>query len=76
LLLKIWEAAPVEQTGRVPGEILKVDRDALVVACGEDALRILSVQREGGRRLGLRDFLAGHALQPGQRFTSSSVVPG
>lgn len=74
LLLKVWEAEPVLRTGNVPGEILEVDREGLVVACGEGALRILSVQREGGRRLSLREFLAGHTLLPGQRFASASVA--
>jgi methionyl-tRNA formyltransferase len=40
----------------------------LVVGCGEEALRLLEVQREGGRRLGVEQFLAGYPLQPGQRL--------
>jgi methionyl-tRNA formyltransferase len=39
-----------------------------VIACGQSALRILVVQHEGGRRLPVSDFLAGHPLKPGQRF--------
>jgi len=34
-----------------PGEILRAQRDAIVVACGHGALALLELQLEGGRRL-------------------------
>src|ERR1017187_9671867 len=58
-LLKIWKAETVEQSGRT-GEILSADRNGILVACGRDALRILELQREGGRRMNAAEFLAGH----------------
>jgi len=67
LLLKIWEAEPVAGSGQ-PGEILHADKHGIVVACGEGALRISVLQREGGRRLNAAEFLAGHLLAPGQRL--------
>ena len=70
-LLKIWEASPVETPSGPPGEILRADKSGLTVACGEGALHIFTVQREGGRRLSVREFLAGHELRAGQRFHSS-----
>lgn len=70
LLLKIWEAQPETGTGGAPGEILHADKTGLLVACGQGALRLLALQLEGGRRLAVREFLAGHALRPGQRFLS------
>jgi len=36
------------------------------VACGEKALRILELQREGGRRMNAVEFLAGHPLKCGE----------
>ena len=68
LLLKIWRAQPVAGLRGTPGEILSIARDGIVVACGEEALRILEVQREGGKRLSAAQFLAGHPLHPGERF--------
>lgn len=53
---------------RRPGEILQADKTGIVVGCGEKALRILELQREGGRRMGAAEFLAGHALKVGERF--------
>ena len=67
-LLKICQAEIAERDSRNPGEILEACGNGIVVACGRQALRILVLQREGGKRLGARDFLAGHPLTPGQRL--------
>jgi len=66
-LLKIWEAEPAAGHG-VPGEVLVADKHGIVIACGEGALRILILQREGGRRASAPVFLAGYPLLPGQRL--------
>jgi methionyl-tRNA formyltransferase len=66
-LLKIWKVEIVERSGRA-GEILSVDKTGIVVGCGEKALRILELQREGGRRMSAAEFLAGHALKIGEKF--------
>ena len=51
-----------------PGIILSAGKDGIVVACGKDALRILELQREGGRRMSAVEFLTGHALKVGEEF--------
>ena len=66
-LLKIWQAEVVERAGQ-PGEVMEADKAGLVVGCGREALRVLSLQREGGRRLQAGEFLAGHSLLPGLRL--------
>jgi methionyl-tRNA formyltransferase len=69
LLLKVWKADLAETSATLqPGEIMRADGNGIVVATGEGALRLTEVQREGGKRLPIRDFLRGHPLQPGQRF--------
>jgi methionyl-tRNA formyltransferase len=65
LLLKVWRAEVLDASGP-PGQILQADETGIVIACGRQALRVLSLQREGGRRLSAQEFLAGHALRPGQ----------
>jgi methionyl-tRNA formyltransferase len=57
----------VEQSGAV-GEILQADKNGIVVACGKNALRILELQREGGRRMSAAEFLAGNPLKAGEKF--------
>lgn len=66
-LLKIWEAEPATGTG-VPGEVLSSDKQGIVIACGDGALRVFVLQREGGRRVSAAEFLAGCPLSPGHRL--------
>jgi methionyl-tRNA formyltransferase len=67
-LLKIWQAEVVERSGSA-GEILQADKTGIVVGCSQDALKIVNLQREGGRRLSAQEFLAGHPLLPGQKLS-------
>jgi len=67
LLLKIRAAQVVERAG-APGEILQADKEGIVVGCGQKALRILELQREGGRSLPVRDFLTGNPLRQGEKL--------
>ncbi len=63
--LKIWRAEPAASAAGHAGEILSAARTGVLVACGSGALRLLELQREGGRRLPAAEFLAGHALPAG-----------
>lgn len=66
-LLKIWKVEPVEKNGQ-PGIVLVAEKTGIVVGCGQGALRILELQREGGKRLTAEQFLAGCPLRPGAKF--------
>jgi methionyl-tRNA formyltransferase len=66
-LLKIWRAEVVGTAG-VAGIILSADKNGIVIGCGKDALRILELQREGGRRLTAGEFLAGFQLKAASRL--------
>jgi len=64
-LLKIWKAA-VELGGEGnTGEVIRCDKEGIVVRCGEESLRITELQREGGRRVTAQQFLAGSSLPIG-----------
>ena len=65
--LKLWRALPATGSG-VPGTVLSVAADGIVVACGTGALKLTELQKPGGRRLASVDFLHGFPLQAGQRF--------
>ena len=67
LLLKLWKLEVIARAGP-PGEVLAVDKGGIVVGCGQDAVRILELQREGGRRQTVEQFLAGTPLKPGVRL--------
>jgi methionyl-tRNA formyltransferase len=67
MLLKIWEALP-EDSGlpqAAPGTIITAGKSGIVVACGEQSLRITLLQREGSRRMDAASFLAGFPLPAG-----------
>jgi methionyl-tRNA formyltransferase len=66
--LKIWRARPEAGPRAAPGMVRSADADGIVVACGTDALRILELQRAGGRRVAAGAFLAGFRLAPGARL--------
>jgi methionyl-tRNA formyltransferase len=68
--LKVWAAEPVDAAmdARLPGTILEAAPDGVLVACGEGALRLTQLQKPGGKRLPVREFLAGTSFQAGQRF--------
>ena len=71
--VKLWqaqvdgEAAPHVQ----PGTVLRADAQGVCVACGQGALRITQLQRPGGKRIGVADFLRAFPLQPGQSLAGA-----
>jgi methionyl-tRNA formyltransferase len=71
-LLKVWQAEVAPISGGQPGEVLRASPGELVVACGREALRILNLQCEGGRRMTAKEFLAGHPLKPGDRLQETA----
>ena len=46
-----------------PGTILGLTKTGLVVACGEGAVEIRSLQAEGGKRMAAPDYFRGHPLE-------------
>jgi methionyl-tRNA formyltransferase len=62
--VKVLKAEVSEGSGP-PGTVLD---DALTVACGDGAVRLLVLQREGKSPAGAPDFLRGLAVAPGTRL--------
>ena len=65
--LKLWRARPVAQSGAA-GTVLAAGPQELVIACGEGALAVSELQRAGGRRLAVPEFLRGARLERGERL--------
>ena len=59
---KIYEATPVEGAGQ-PGEILAIGKKELIVAAGESALSLKTVQPAGKSKMTIVDFLNGLGRQ-------------
>jgi methionyl-tRNA formyltransferase len=66
--LKILSASVREGRGE-PGEILEVGRDGIVVACGEGALALETVQPEGGREMSSWVYAQGRRVKKGDRLS-------
>lgn len=56
--LRIWSAvAMAGRTEKTPGSIIAADKSGIDVATGDGILRIREVQRAGGRRVAVGDYL-------------------
>jgi methionyl-tRNA formyltransferase len=62
--VKCWRAQVTDGTG-APGTVLRVLEGEPVIACGQGALRLLTLQRPGGRRLPARECLQNAPLSAG-----------
>ena len=60
--MKIHETVIAEGKG-TPGQILGLTKTGLLIACGEGAVEIRSLQAEGGKRMGAVDYFRGHPLE-------------
>ena len=59
---KVHETKVVAGSGE-PGQILGLTKTGLVIACGEGAVEIRSLQAEGGKRMAAPDYFRGHPLE-------------
>jgi len=64
--LKLYRTRRAAGSG-APGEVIEAD-DRLLVACGEGAVEIVTIQQPGKQRLDAADFLNGYALGEGDRL--------
>lgn len=67
-LIKIWRAEVVDAASGEPGDIIAHDEDTVLVRCGRGALKLLELQKAGGKRLPVREFIKGFKFE-GLRLT-------
>ena len=51
-----------------PGRVIQVSNQGIQVATGDGVLTLTELQRAGAKRMGVADFLRGHAVQAGMQF--------
>ena len=68
-------AVPATVPGVAPGTVLGADASGLLVATGDGTLRLLALQRAGGRMLPAADFLRGFPVPAGTVIASSPMPP-
>ena len=76
LILRASSSSPVSDTSDTsdttePGTIVEAAGDRLIVATGNGTLHVREIQAEGKRPMTVRDFLPGHRLTRGDRFTAA-----
>ncbi len=66
--INIYRALPLDvESSEKPGTIVRAEKE-LLVSTGKGILSILELQREGKKRLPVKDFLAGARLKAGEVF--------
>ncbi len=71
--IKLWETQVLSESDNssetqktsAPGTITHVAKDFFTVSCGKGQLKVLSLQKNGKKRMNVHDFLLGHPLTPG-----------
>lgn len=66
-VLKIYRTRLAKGMGE-PGEVIEAEGDCLKVACGQGAVEVLELQREGRAKMPVAEFLNGYTFQPGDRL--------
>lgn len=57
--LRVWSASALPAEGEAaPGSVLRIDAEGIDVATADGVLRIREVQRDGARRMSVRDWLS------------------
>ena len=76
--LKVWAASVSDvplPAGTVYGSIMALAQDYIAVAAMDSIVNITQVQRPGGKRLAVADFLRGCDVQPGMVCTGLESTP-
>ena len=70
--IKVWAAHALAPDAAAPGQrfgtVLAVGADGIAVSTGRGTLVLTELQRAGGKRLGVADFLRGFAVVAGRCF--------
>ena len=73
-VVKVWHAEPTPTPSTAPpGTVLAARPAGIDVACGVGALRILELQRAGGRRVPASALVAGRFVAAGARFVAPAA---
>jgi methionyl-tRNA formyltransferase len=68
--IKVLRAHLDENKGGTSGEVIAIDRERILVACGKGALALEVLQKPGGKPLPVAQFVQGFPVKVGDRFTT------
>jgi len=59
--IKIYKVLPIETEKQNAGEIISIDsKNGFIISCADGAVKVLELQRQGGKRMSADDFLRGY----------------
>jgi methionyl-tRNA formyltransferase len=72
--IKVWKALPgPEHVGAATGTVVAVGPEGITVAAHASTVVLQELQRPGGKRLAVGDFLRGFEVRPGMRLERAAV---
>ncbi len=73
--LKVLSAKAEDGQTGLPGQVLEAgDKKGLLVQAGKGAVRVMSLQAQGGKAMQARDYLRGHSLAAGTNLTDTDTT--
>ncbi len=57
MVVRIWQAERADNKQGLPGQILEVEKDSLIIACSEGALSIKKIQLPNSKPMAIKDCL-------------------
>jgi methionyl-tRNA formyltransferase len=69
--IKIHRAQLGPEKDGTPGTVMAMDQESILVACGKGSVRLLTLQKPGGKALPAGQFVQGFPLKVGDRFGSN-----
>jgi methionyl-tRNA formyltransferase len=61
-------ASTLDPEGALPGQVIALDPEGILVACADGTLEIQEIQESGRKRVAARDFISGRRVALGDRF--------
>jgi len=73
---QLWKVSALDMPSKraTPGEVLEVQKDGVLVAAADKAIRIEELQPENKRRMKVRDYLAGNSLKAGTFLSNEKAA--
>lgn len=67
-IIKVLKTSPIDCNNGNPGEIIKIDKDGIVVKCGFNALKLIKIKPEGKGEMLSCDWARGARIKIGDYF--------
>ncbi|MBE5801288.1 MAG: methionyl-tRNA formyltransferase [Clostridiales bacterium] len=70
--IKVWRAKAAQGSGK-PGQVLRADKNGLVIATGDGAIELCEIQAPNAKRMEARAYLLGHPIPTGIQLSEVTL---